>query len=216
MTESPTFTLDQLAQKTATEPPPPPAPPRRGRILVVDDETSITDLLVEFLGEMQFDVVAAHSGREALERLGSETADAILLDLHMPGMDGMETLRQIRARGAHPPILMITGNDDLAVAREALSLGAFDHILKPIDFDYLGRAVVKMLGGRKSGAPGDGSAPGASGSTPELLYDLSLEIFRVAREHGVALVPFLLEGVAGKAELNQRDGVHPNAEGQRG
>jgi hypothetical protein len=76
---------------------------------------------------------------------------------------------------------MITGNDDLEVAREALSLGAFDHILKPIDFDYLARAVVKMLGGTRSGTPGDGGAPGASGSTPELLYDLSLEIFRVAR-----------------------------------
>lgn len=150
---------------------------RLARILVVDDEASVTAILSDYLTEHRYDIVTAQSGAEALERLASDRPDAILLDLHMPGMDGIETLRRIQARDAHVPVLMITGNDDLAVAREALGLGAFDHILKPIDFDYLSRAVAKMLGAKASG-----TLPSATpSSTSDLLYDLALEVFRLAR-----------------------------------
>jgi len=200
VTETPVFAREHFAQASPPAPdgspgrgPAPPSGPsagtaagtRRPRILVVDDEEGITEMLSDYLKVEQYDVATAQRGSEAIDRLTEIAPDAILLDVRMPGMDGIETLRRLRARDAQVPVLMITGNDDLTIAQQALSLGAFDHILKPIDLDYLGRAVAKMLGARTPGAATGGDAsdrrPAAPVSTQELLYELALTVFRVAR-----------------------------------
>jgi len=156
---------------------------KRGKVLVIDDEPSIVELLTEYLSEQGFEVLSASSGADGLARLGTDRPDAILLDMRMPRMDGIETLKGIRAVNARVPILMVSANDDLAAAKEAIALGAFDYTLKPIDFSYLTRALDKMLA---AAGPvletGFGRAPApATGSPHGLLYDLALEVFRITR-----------------------------------
>jgi CheY-like chemotaxis protein len=155
----------------------------RGKVLVIDDEPSIVELLKEYLSEQGFEVVTASGGADGLARLGADRPDVVLLDMRMPEMDGIETLKRIRAVNLRVPVLLVSANDDLAAAKEAIALGAFDYTLKPIDFAYLNRALDKMLA---SVSPvleiGLGHTPPTTTGSPHgLLYDLALEVFRVTR-----------------------------------
>lgn len=151
---------------------------KRGNVLVVDDDQSIREVLADFLNEQGFEVTGAAGGAEALARIGERPPDVVLLDIRMPGMDGLETLRRIREVNTTTPVLMITGNDDAETARETLRLGAFDCVSKPFDFAYLERAVHKMLASRPDVAAG-GSTDGAVQPSPYgLAYDLAVDVFR--------------------------------------
>jgi DNA-binding NtrC family response regulator len=154
---------------------------KRGKVLVIDDEPSIVDLFTEYLNGQGFDVISAGGGEEGLDRLRLDGPDIVLLDMRMPGLDGLETLRRIRKVNMGVPVLMISGNDDIAAAKEAIALGAFDYTLKPVDFNYLGRALDKMLASAPSSEPGLAQAEVTAGSTHGLLYDLALEVFRTTR-----------------------------------
>lgn len=102
------------------------------RILVVDDESAIRRALRPPLMELGFQVAEASRGEEALQALRSSGAfDAVLLDINMPGIGGMETLRRIRAVAPRLPVLMLTVRDDEEDKVEALDLGADDYITKP-------------------------------------------------------------------------------------
>jgi DNA-binding response OmpR family regulator len=116
-----------------------------GRLLIVDDETAVLDVLAEYFTSQGHDVHTAQSGPEALDALGRVRPDLILLDIRMPGMDGVQVLRELRSRAATVPVVMVTANEDLALARLTLRLGAFDYVSKPFDFPYLDRAVTAGL-----------------------------------------------------------------------
>jgi len=154
----------------------------RARILVVDDDPAIRELFEDYLRIQGFDVVTASSGMEGLAQLEGYHPDVILLDVRMPEMDGIETLKRIVARSPAVGVLMVSGNDDLILAKEAIAHGAFDYILKPIDFGYLGRALEKMT---RIDAPLDPVGGAAtvtnSDSGPVSSYDLALEVCRVTR-----------------------------------
>jgi len=111
------------------------------RVLVVDDEREVRQVLQEFLVGRGYDVVQAASGMDALAILQAERLDLVLLDLAMPGMDGMETLKRITALGAPVPVIMVTANADIGLTSKLLALGAADYIPKPFDLDYLDQAV---------------------------------------------------------------------------
>jgi DNA-binding response OmpR family regulator len=159
---------------------------KRGKVLVIDDEPLIVELFTDYLTGQGFDVISAGGGEEGLDRLLLDSPDIVLLDMRMPGLDGLETLRRIRKVNLGVPVLMISGNDDLTAAKEAIALGAFDYTLKPVDFNYLGRALDKMLATvAPSVEPGLIQAP-APGSANGLLYDLALEVFRTTRTLSVS------------------------------
>jgi two-component system KDP operon response regulator KdpE len=101
------------------------------RILVVDDESAIRRALRPPLVELGFQVAEASRGEEALQLLRSTTFDAVLLDVNMPGIGGVETLRRIRAFAPRLPILMLTVRDKEEEKVEALDLGADDYVTKP-------------------------------------------------------------------------------------
>lgn len=144
-----------------------------GRILVVDDEAPVLEVLGEFFVGRGYLVETASSGQEALAAVRRQRPNLVLLDLHMKGMDGLETLRQLLGIDAGLPIVMVTANEDAAVARETLRLGAFDYVAKPFDFTYLERAVTAgMLHG---GSEPSITAPG------ETWAALALAAFRAAR-----------------------------------
>ena len=180
---------------------------KRGKVLVIDDEPSIVDLFTEYLNGQGFDVISAGGGEEGLDRLRLDGPDIVLLDMRMPGLDGLETLRRIRKINMGVPVLMISGNDDIAAAKEAIALGAFDYTLKPVDFNYLGRALDKMLASAPSSEPGLAQAEVTAGSTHGLLYDLALEVFRTTRTLSASARESIAPALEGAAlSLVQRGG----------
>ena len=105
----------------------------RASILVVDDESSIRESLRMILEYEGYRVAEAPSARLALDRLSERPADAVVLDVKMPEMDGLELLRVLRERGFEMPVVMISGHADVATAVEATRRGAFDFFEKPLE-----------------------------------------------------------------------------------
>ena len=119
--------------------------PAQQRVLVVDDEESVRDALSRFLRSRGFDAVTAHSGAVALERLRQESFDIVLCDVNMPEMTGTELVPRALQVDADIAVLMLTGVNDAAIATEALSRGAMDYLLKPIELGELERAIERAL-----------------------------------------------------------------------
>jgi DNA-binding response OmpR family regulator len=115
------------------------------KILVVDDEPEVRQLMEQFLTGKGFDVRVAENGREGLAALDSFTPDVVLLDMHMPELDGIETLKQLAGRSPAPPVIMVTVNDDVETTTRLLQLGAADYVPKPFDLDYLEQAINIQL-----------------------------------------------------------------------
>ncbi len=116
------------------------------RVLLVDDEKDFVEMLSLRLKEVGERVTPAHSGRECLKILEEENIDVVILDIKMPGMDGIETLREIKKRFPIVEVIMLTGHGTTETAVEGMKLGAFDYLMKPADFDDL---TTKMEGARK-------------------------------------------------------------------
>lgn len=117
-------------------------------VLVIDDELLIRDLLYDFFLEKGYKVAVADCGPAALEKLGRQTFSALLVDLKMPAMDGLEFIREVRQRKITTPVVIITGYPSLDTALEALRQRVFDYIIKPFNVNQL-LAVVR----RASEAP---------------------------------------------------------------
>lgn len=109
----------------------------KGRILVVDDERSIREVLLQVLGYEGYEVAAASSGGEALSMHRTRPFDLILLDVKMQGIDGLDTLEQLRLQDADARVVMISGHASIANAVQAVKQGAFDFLEKPLDSDRL-------------------------------------------------------------------------------
>jgi DNA-binding response OmpR family regulator len=148
-----------------------------GRILVVDDEEPVRDVLSEYFSGQGYTVDTAETGTDALAAIDRAHPDLILLDIRMPGVDGIEVLRKIRVLDPGLPVIMVTANEDVALARETLKIGAFDYVAKPFDFGYLDRAVAASLARGEGEEAWDKAADAAATS----LRDLALSVFRVAR-----------------------------------
>ena len=116
------------------------------RVLLVDDEVDFVEMLSLRLKEVGEKVTPAHSGRECLEVLGQKAVDVVILDIRMPGMDGIETLREIKKRFPLVEVMMLTGHGTTETAVEGMKLGAFDYLMKPADFDEL---LQKLENARK-------------------------------------------------------------------
>ncbi len=114
-------------------------------ILVVDDDDALRESLAEALTDLGHTPALAADGRAALARLDRGPVDAVLLDLRMPGMDGMEVLARIRARPGPPPVAVLTAVPTAANTIEAMRLGAVDHLAKPIGRIELAALVARML-----------------------------------------------------------------------
>ncbi len=117
----------------------------RGRVLVVDDELEVRQLLHEFLFGRGYDVVSVANGVEALEALDEQRPDLVLLDVAMPEMDGVEALKRIVMIDPPVPVIMVTANADISLTSKLLAMGAVDYIPKPFDLDYLEQAVSIQL-----------------------------------------------------------------------
>ena len=111
------------------------------RLLVVDDEPNIRDLLAESLRFAGFEVVTASDGLEAVAAATRERPDLVVLDVMMPGIDGFEVVRRLRAEGTRVPVLFLTARDDKADAINGLTVGGDDYVTKPFS---LGEVVARI------------------------------------------------------------------------
>lgn len=112
---------------------------------MVDDEEEICRLIMRSLALEGFEVAAARSGREALALVEQESPDLIILDLVMPEMDGLETLRRIRERGVAAKVVVLTAYGTAQRAREAMALGVSEFIGKPFDLHRLLQLVAEEV-----------------------------------------------------------------------
>ena len=122
---------------------------RPGKILVVDDDPDVRMATRDFLSSKGYEVVVAEGGREALTLLDASPPDVVLLDVAMPDLDGMETLKRIVATHPTMPVIMVTANADIEITSKVLQLGAADYVPKPFDLDYLDQAIsIQLSAGR--------------------------------------------------------------------
>ncbi|MBI3989305.1 MAG: response regulator [candidate division NC10 bacterium] len=119
---------------------------RRGTIMVVDDRPEVRLFFEEALSLEGFTVAAVGSGYEALAALEKGRPDVIFLDLKMPGMDGIETLRRIKEKDARARVVIVTAYPDVETAREAMALGASDYLGKPCSLALLLQVADEHLG----------------------------------------------------------------------
>jgi len=107
------------------------------RILLVEDDESLAEGIVFNLRNAGYDVVATERGEDALDRLGNDRFDLVLLDVMLPGIDGYEVVRRMRASGNKNPVIIITAKDRAEDAIEGLDAGADDYVTKPFDLDEI-------------------------------------------------------------------------------
>src|ERR671936_3051531 len=129
---------------------------RAVKILVVDDERAVRESLRRALELEGYEIQLAADGREALSALAEEDAhqpDAVILDVLMPGVDGLEVCRRVRAMGNHVPVLMLTARDEVENRVAGLDAGADDYVTKPFALEELLARVRALL--RRSGGAHD-------------------------------------------------------------
>ena len=115
------------------------------RILVVDDEPNVRDSLQIALSVAGFDVDVAPGGAEALDRVSSDPPDLMVLDVLMPGVDGLEVCRKLRANGSDLPVLMLTARDEIPDRVSGLEAGADDYLVKPFALEELLARIRALL-----------------------------------------------------------------------
>ncbi len=107
------------------------------KVLLVDDEVEFLETLVKRLKRRNLEVSGVSSGEAALARLSEVPVDVVVLDVKMPGMDGLTALREIKKRFPLIEVIMLTGHASMEVAIEGMEQGAFDYLMKPMDIDEL-------------------------------------------------------------------------------
>jgi len=120
-------------------------PSSLGRVLVVEDEPRVAAMLRDVLVELGYIVTVAGGGAEALQLVPVFAPDVVLLDLLMPEMSGVEVLEHLRRDRPTLPVVIMSGNEDVDVARAALRDGAFDYLGKPFKIDALARVVAAAV-----------------------------------------------------------------------
>jgi EAL domain-containing protein (putative c-di-GMP-specific phosphodiesterase class I)/ActR/RegA family two-component response regulator len=118
---------------------PPPNP--KGRVLVADDEPALVRVYKRTLHAAGYTIDTASDGEEAAERIKTKEYDAIVSDISMPGMDGLELLRLVRQRDLDVPVVLVTGDPAIGTAVRALEYGAFRYLTKPFDLDHLKEVI---------------------------------------------------------------------------
>lgn len=114
------------------------------KILLVDDEAPFVETMVKRLSRRDFDLLTAYSGQEALDVMEKDPrVDVVILDVKMPGMDGIEALKEIKSRYPLVEVIMLTAHATVETAIDGMKLGAFDYLMKPAEMDQLVEKVKK-------------------------------------------------------------------------
>jgi two-component system OmpR family response regulator len=107
------------------------------RVLIVDDEDDFRETLLKRMKRRDLDVSGAESAQKALDLMDQRDFDVVVLDVKMPGMDGIETLRELKKKSPLTEVILLTGHASVESGIEGMKLGAFDYLMKPVNIDEL-------------------------------------------------------------------------------
>ena len=127
-------------------------------VLLVDDEKDFLEVLTKRLRKRKLKLVAADSGEEAIRTIQSTQVDVVVLDMRMPQMDGLQTLREIKRINPVVEVIMLTGHANVETAVKGMELGAFDYLMKPVDIDELLYKVQDAFKKKSMSEQGSGKA----------------------------------------------------------
>lgn len=120
-------------------------------VLLVDDEVPFIEAMTKRLTKRDLEVFSANDGNEALKKLSEHRSiEVVILDVKMPGMDGIETLTEIKKKFPLVEVIMLTGHATVESAIEGMKLGAFDYLMKPCDMDILMKKVNEAAGKKRN------------------------------------------------------------------
>jgi len=190
-------------------------------LLIVDDDPTVRESLADALEQPNLTVSTAGSGEEALAHLGDDQADLILTDLRMPGMDGLELLRQIRARAPGVEVILMTAHDDMPSVVAAMREGAREFLVKPLHLGELRALVDRTLAEtrERSQSEGDGAGIPSPAEDPEE-YRLDrlvgrdpamIQVFKVVGQAAANRVNVLIRGESGTGKELIARAVHFNS-----
>lgn len=129
------------------------------RILLVDDEEDVTRILSKRLSRRGYGCTTASNGIQALEAMEREPFPIVVMDVKMPGLDGMAALLQMVARWPDSQVILLSGHADMQLAVQAMSQGAFGYLMKPVDFDELLFKIEDAAAQSRLESKGDVSRP---------------------------------------------------------
>ncbi|KAF0122491.1 MAG: response regulator receiver [bacterium] len=113
------------------------------RILLVDDEVAFANNILKLLSKRGYDVIAVNDGASAIRTIGEKEFDVVILDMKMPGMDGIATLKEIKKKEPLAEVVILTGHGSVESGIEGMQLGAFDFVMKPVSIDDLHEKVCQ-------------------------------------------------------------------------
>jgi DNA-binding NtrC family response regulator len=119
------------------------------KILLVDDERGFVDVISKRMSKRNIEVAKAYSGKDALQAIRTADFDAVVLDLKMEDMDGIEVLKILKKIVPDLPIIMLTGHGSEEAARDGIRFGAFDYLTKPCDFEDLILKIQEVVSSRR-------------------------------------------------------------------
>ncbi len=187
------------------------------RVLVVDDEASICWALREYLGDLGHEVDVASSAEEGLELASCGPFDAVILDVRLPGIDGLSALGKFRELAGSAPIIVITAFGNLDTAVRAMEGGAFDYLVKPFDLDQAAAVVARALDARCGRQDAEGTGKSSPGDPQPKGVDHSVlightapmqELFKQIALVAPTDVPVLITGESGTGKELVARAIH--------
>ena len=177
------------------------------RVLIVDDEKNIVSSLQEILNDEGYEIVTAEDGLDALEMIQSEPPDLVLLDIWLPGMDGIEVLQAIKTYHPEIEVLVMSGHGTIDTAVKATKLGAYDFIEKPFSLDQLVLSVEKALKQRKGRMNGIGGRDTAQHELPHC-FEMMVEVKKAVTRASKTDAPILIHGEVGTGKEYIAQAIH--------
>jgi DNA-binding NtrC family response regulator len=188
-------------------------------ILVVDDDEAHRVTLQRHISSLGHRVTSAGSGEEALNRFADASPDIVLTDVKMPGLDGFDLLRRLKADAPSTDVILLTGYASMQAAIEAIRYGAFDFLLKPLDLDHLdhvvGRCLAERAGRRAVLEPGDAELPVSPGEQIVGRHPKMVEIYKTIGALSTGRAPVLLSSETGTGKELVARSIHQNSPGRK-
>ena len=163
------------------------------RVLIVDDEKNIVTSLKGILSDEGYDVLTASDGLEALEKIQLDPPDLVLLDIWLPGMDGIEVLKTVKNYHPEVEVLVMSGHGTIDTAVKATKLGACDFIEKPFSLDQITQSIENVFAEKRNRAPATKEIRDDSQNLP-LCFELMVEVKKATLHAATNNHPVLIVG----------------------